>query len=52
MLVAAIDSSFWLISAQDDVLGRYERRFESLSTPSDSLDAWLRVESQPIVATT
>jgi hypothetical protein len=32
MLVAAIDSSFWLISAQDDVIGRYERRFECVET--------------------
>lgn len=32
MLVVAIDSSFWLISAQDGVLGRYERRFELVET--------------------
>jgi hypothetical protein len=32
MLVAAMDSSFWLVSAQDDVLDRYERRFERVET--------------------
>ena len=32
MLVAAIDSSFWLLSAQDDVLARIERRFERVET--------------------
>jgi hypothetical protein len=45
MLVAAIDSTFWLVSAPDDVLARVESRFlhvETVDAQAVGLSTWPR----------
>jgi hypothetical protein len=45
MLVAAFDSSFWLVSAPDDVLDRYSKRFRQVTEEDPTsvpLSAWGR----------